>query len=271
MEENNTKKRVLIVGSGSYIGMSFYNASKDLFDITVVDARKPLSIDLYKGFDSVLHVAGIAHVGKKRSLKSLYYKVNRDLGIESAKLAKAAGVKQFIFMSSMIIYGGDKPVGHPKIISKETVPQPEDYYGDSKLQADLSIQKLSDSDFHVVIIRTPMVYGEGCKGNYPRLVELAKKLYFIPKIKNERTVINIHLLISFFVKYICNNSAGIFYPRDEQPFCTYQMMMKVRTDLGKKTKLTTFFNPLIFLCSFFSRTVRKMFGTKIYSEEMPQD
>lgn len=263
------KKKVLIVGAGSYVGMSFYNASKDLFDISIVDSTKPLSVETFRGFDCVFHVAGIAHVSRKKKMKSLYYRVNRDLAIQSAQLAKEAGVMQFIFMSSMIIFGGDFRVGKKKIIDESTNPNPEDFYGDSKLQADLKIQQLSDEHFHTVVIRTPMVYGDGCKGNYPRLLKLAKKLLILPKIYNERTVIHIDTLISFLKTYIISNSSGVFYPRDSEPLCTYSLMLKTRKESGQKTISTRIFNPLIRFFSFFVLPFRKMFGTKIYSDDLP--
>jgi nucleoside-diphosphate-sugar epimerase len=265
------KKKVLIVGAGSYIGISFEHASKNLFDITTIDSTKTLSVDDYKGFDSVLHVAGIAHVSKKKSMRGLYYRVNRDLAIKSAELAKAAGVKQFIFMSSMIIYGGDYPIGKEKIIDQNTKPDPEDFYGDSKLQADLAIQKLADSSFKTVVIRTPMVYGPGCKGNYPKLQKLALKLPLLPKIQNERTVIQIDTLVSFFQNYISCEKSGVFYPRDEKPFSTYETMVAARKAAGKKAHGTVLFNPLIVFCSLFMDKLRKMYGSKIYSPSLPKD
>jgi len=265
------KKKVLIVGAGSYIGMSFYNASKDMFDITVVDAQKPLSVDQYRGFDSVLHLAGIAHVSKKRSMKELYYKVNRDLAIRSAESAREAGVKQFIFMSSMIVYGGDNSIGKPKIITNATAPHPADFYGDSKLQADMAIQKMASPSFRTLVIRTPMVYGEGCRGNYPRLEKLAGKLFFLPKIQNQRTMININVLISYFQKYITQELSGVYFPRDDKPFNTYEMMLQTRQNQGRKTRPTVIFNPLIRFASLFVPAFRKMYGTKIYADDLPKD
>jgi nucleoside-diphosphate-sugar epimerase len=266
-----SKKKVLIVGAGSYIGTSFYNASKEMFDVTIIDAQKPLSIEQYRGFDSVLHVAGIAHVSKKKSMKDLYYRVNRDLAIQSAQLAKEAGVKQFIFMSSMIVYGGDYRVGKPKIITSATVPDPADFYGDSKLQADLAIQKMASSSFRTVVIRTPMVYGVGCKGNFPRLQKLAQRLYFLPKIQNQRTAIEINNLVAFFQKYIEHESCGVFFPRDPLPFCTFDVMLNARMAAKKKTKPTRLMNPLIYFCSTFVGPLRKMYGTKIYSNDLPEE
>jgi nucleoside-diphosphate-sugar epimerase len=264
------KKKVLVVGEGSYIGTSFINGSKDLFDIVAIDSRQPLTVETYRGYDAVLHVAGIAHVGKAKKMKDAYFAVNRDLAIKSATLAKEAGVKQFIFMSSMIIYGKDLRVGKTKVIDEKTAPAPVDYYGESKLEADLAIQKLSDASFQTVVIRTPMVYGEGCKGNYPRLEHLALKLPLMPKIQNARTVIEIQRLVSFFQFYIEQGSAGVFYPRDEQPMCTYEVMKNARLKAHKKCHATRFFNPLLRFLSLFMNTLRKMYGSKVYAASLPE-
>lgn len=89
----------------------------------------------YTKYDSVFHVAGIAHVDPKPEMKPLYYKVNTDLTIEIAKWAKEHGVKQFIYMSSGIVYRVSKSL-KGDIKTKESQPCPNGFYGDSKLQAE---------------------------------------------------------------------------------------------------------------------------------------
>ena len=141
----------------------------------------------FDGYDVVFHVAGIAHadVGKvTEEGKELYRKVNTELAIETAKKARAAGVKQFIFMSSAIVYGASSPIGKEKIITKDTKPEPENFYGESKLNAETGLLELSAGDFKVVILRPPMIYGPGCKGNYNSLRKFALKLPIFPKVKN---------------------------------------------------------------------------------------
>ena len=93
-------------------------------------------------------MAGIAHVSTEPKMKDLYYKVNRDLTIEVAKKAKTEGVKQFIFLSSMIVYGDI--VKKNRIIDKNTIPKPKNYYGKSKLEAEKGIKPLANEDFKVV-------------------------------------------------------------------------------------------------------------------------
>ena len=101
-------KNILITGAGSYVGESVrrYILAKDSsYQIDAVDTVGDnwKKVD-YTKYDVVFHVAGIAHVNADPKMEPLYYKVNRDLTIEVAKHAKAAGVKQFIFMSSQIVF-----------------------------------------------------------------------------------------------------------------------------------------------------------------------
>ena len=107
-------KKILITGANSYIGVSFENYMKQWADEYSVD-----TVDMidgtwrekdFGGYDAVFQVAGIAHKKETKENFELYYKVNRDLAIETAKKAKKDGVKQFIFLSSMSVYGMDTGV-----------------------------------------------------------------------------------------------------------------------------------------------------------------
>ena len=179
-------KKILITGANSYIGTSFENYIKQ-FDGYQVD-----TVDMIDGtwreknfseYDTVFHVAGLAHsdVGKvSDEIKAKYYAVNTDLTVETAKKAKVEGVGQFVFMSSAIVYGESAPIGKSKVITKDTPVNPANFYGDSKVQAENGILPLSDDKFKVVILRPPMIYGKGSKGNYPMLAKIAQKyLYFL--------------------------------------------------------------------------------------------
>ena len=198
-------KNVLITGANSYIGVSFekYAAEhySDQLSISAIDMldgvwrEKDFSI-----FDIVYHVAGIAHadVGNvSDELKAKYYSVNTDLAIETAKKAKAEGVKQFVFMSSAIVYGDSAPYGKIKRITKNTEPSPANFYGDSKWQADKGVRELAESSFMVSVLRPPMIYGKGSKGNYSTLAKMAKKLPIFPDIQNERSMLYIENLCEF--------------------------------------------------------------------------
>ena len=258
-------KKVLIIGENSYIGESFIKATEEKgMDITVVSSfdDKWKEAD-FSDFDSVLHVAGLAHVSKDKSLEPAYYKINRDLAIEAAEYAKKNGAKQFVFMSSIIIYGKDGRIGEKRQVSVQDYA-PEDFYGDSKLQADLAIQKSADENFKTVVIRTPMVYGESCKGNFPKLIKAARKLPFFPDIQNERSMIYIGNLTEFIRLAIENEISGVFYPQNSEYVCTSKAVRDMAALCGKKMRLTKIFNPILSLLSKRVGFINKVFGSKTY-------
>src|SRR5699024_1478390 len=173
-------KNILITGVNSYIGNKFeewVSQWPDEYRVTKISLRNDFwkTMD-WSEFDVILHVAGIAHNSSDPELEELYYKVNRDLTVEVAKKAKTEGVSQFIYMSSIIVFGSKV-----EVIDSNTQPNPDNFYGDSKLQGELGIKDLQEEYFNVVIVRPPMVYGNGSKGNYPRLSKLATITPFFPE------------------------------------------------------------------------------------------
>lgn len=173
----------------------------------------------FSGYDVVYHVAGIAHSDNGRisaEKEKLYRSVNTDLTIETAKKAKADGVKQFIFMSSAIVYGDSAPIGKAKVITKDTVPSPANCYSDSKLQAELGILPLQDESFKVCVLRPPMIYGKGSKGNFPTLEKMADKLPIFPKVQNQRSMLYVGNFVEFVRLMIENEEEGIFWPQNAE-------------------------------------------------------
>lgn len=165
-------KRVLITGANSYIGNSvrdYLLQWPEDYAVTIKDTIgwNPKTDD-FKGYDVVFNVAGIAHIKETSKNRHLYYDINRDLVIKVAKAAKHGGVKHYILLSSMSVYG--LTVGH---ITKATPVNPKTAYGKSKAEADEEIKKLEDERFKFACLRPPMVYGKGFKGNYQSLREFA--------------------------------------------------------------------------------------------------
>lgn len=253
-------KKILITGAGSYIGTSFakYMQKYEGYEIDTVDMidgswrQKDFSL-----YDVVFHVAGIAHQKETKENAHLYYEVNKDLAIETAKKAKESGIKQFVLLSSMSVFGINKG-----IITQSTKPNPKSNYGKSKLLADIEIEKNADEAFKVAILRPPMVYGDGCKGNYQRLKKLALKTPVFPDISNKRSMIHIDKLCQYVKTYIDNSETGVFYPQDDTYVCTAEMVKKIADENGKKIHFTKIFNPLIKIMKI--DTVDKVFGDLIY-------
>lgn len=228
--------KVLITGADSYIGTSFENyvSEYESFSVDTVDMIDGSWREKdFSEYDVVFHVAGIAHAetGKvSDETKQLYYKVNTDLAIETAEKAKQQGVKQFVFMSSMIIYSGCTETA----INSETAPKPFNFYGDSKLRADIALQDLNDDNFKVVILRPPMIYGMGSKGNYPILAKMAKKLPVFPKVKNKRSMLYVGNLCEFIKLVIVNGDSGVFFPQNGEYTNTSEMVHSIAKASGHR-------------------------------------
>ena len=269
-------KKVLITGANSYIGTSFENYVMQCHDyqIDTVDMIDGKWRDKsFSEYDSVFHVAGIAHsdTGKvSEERKQFYYQINTDLTIETAEKAKADGVGQFIYMSSAIVYGDSAPIGKLKRITRDTPVAPANFYGDSKVQAENGLLKLADEGFHVVILRPPMIYGKGSKGNYPQLSKFAQKLPLFPYIKNERSMMYIGNLTEFVKLMIDNNESGIFYPQNAEYVATSEMVQVIAQAHGKKTRLVKGTTVPLKAMSHATGLVNKAFGNLSYDMSMSE-
>ena len=268
-------KRVLITGADSFVGTSVQNYLKQWpqkYEVTTVGTKegewKELKFSL---FDTVYHVAGIAHSDTghvTEEKKAFYYKINTDLAIDVAKKAKAEGVKQFIFMSSAIIYGDSAPIGKQKIITKETSYSPANFYGDSKVQAEIGLLPLSDKDFKVIILRCPMIYGKGSKGNFPTLEKIALSLPIFPKVKNARSMLYIGNLAEFVRLMIENEESGIFWPCNKEWSNTSELVKLIASIKGKRTVLLSGFGWVLKLLSPFTGYINKAFGNLAYDKHL---
>jgi UDP-glucose 4-epimerase len=256
-------KKVLVIGDDSYIGMSFEAFAKDKFGIKMVSSRNGAWKDVdFSGYDSVLHCAGIAHISRDPKMKSLYYEVNCDLTVNVALKAKESNVRQFVFLSSMLVYGSRNTE-----IDKETIPNPDNFYGGSKLKAEQGLQKLADSNLKLCVIRPPMVYGKRCKGNFPRLVKLARKMPLFPDYPNKRSMIFIDNLCNFICGLIDNKNDGVFLPQNSEYVCTTELVRAIRKCYGKWLRTTKVFNPAIrFLVKRMS-VFNKVFGDLCYVKQ----
>jgi len=265
-------KKILITGANSYIGISLEKWLAKWADKYFVD-----TVDMIDGswkendfakYDVVFHVAGIAHVSSDPKMEDLYYKVNRDLTIDTATKAKSSGVKQFIFMSSIIVYGDSSDINKKMVITKNTVPKPSNFYGNSKLQAEEGIESLKSDDFKIAVLRPPMIYGKGSKGNYPKLASYAQKLPIFPNVHNERSMLHIDNLCEFIRLMIDNEESGVFFPQNSEYVKTAELVKLIAEAHGKKIILTKLFNPLLKLMGFFVGMVNKAFGNLVYEKSL---
>jgi UDP-glucose 4-epimerase len=270
-------KRILVTGANSYIGTNFatYLAQPEFAGKYQVDTLDMIG-DAWKSFDfspydAVYHVAGIAHSdnGKISDERAkLYYAVNTDLTVACAQKAKAAGVKQFVFMSSAIVYGDSAPIGKEMLITRDTPVNPANCYGDSKVQAENGLRPLDCDTFKVVILRPPMIFGKGSKGNYPLLSKLARKLPAFPKVENCRSMLYIGNLVEFVRLMIENDEHGTFWPQNPQYSNTSEVISLIAKAHDKRCVLIPGFGWALKILSHATGLVNKAFGNLAYDQSM---
>jgi len=266
-------KKILITAKNSYIGNSFaaWVADRPEYTIDFISCRTDeWRKQSFSGYDVVLHVAGIAHVEAKAEQEDLYYRINRDLTVELANKAKQEGVNQFVFLSSMIVFGESNTTTPYLIVNNGTRVNPASFYGSSKAQAEEGILLLENEKFAITIIRPPMVYGVGSKGNFPRLLGIARKTFIFPLIDNNRSAIYIDNLCEFIHLIIKNNERGIFHPQNKEYLNTSELIEKLADSYKKKIVFVKSFNIFVALLAKKLNTVNKVFGTYTYEQEMSQ-
>ncbi len=267
-------KHILILGKSSYIGTSFAQYVREHrpeeFQVKAVSLRDAhWREEDFSKYEAVFHVAGIAHadVGQvTEEEKQEYYRVNRDLTLEAAKKAKESGVGQFVYMSSMIVYGKTEHV------TLDTIPKPENFYGDSKWQADKGVRAMGDEKFRVAVLRAPMIYGKGSKGNYPALVKMARKLPLFPKVKNRRSMLYIENLCEFICHVIGEGREGVFFPQNEETVSTSRLVEEIAGVWGHRIWVTPLLAPVVSMGKHFPGKIgglcRKAFGNSYYEPQM---
>lgn len=276
--DRTARKKILITGAHSYIGTSFEAWARehyaDNFEIDSLDMHGEQWRERdFSPYDTVFHVAGIAHADIGRvteETRTLYYSVNRDLAVETARKARDDGVKQFVFMSSMIVYGASTaPKGR---ITRDTLPWPANFYGDTKWQADKGVRALQTEGFKVAVLRPPMIYGAGSRGNFPLLVRLAKRLPVFPDFDNERSMLYINNLTEFLCLLMLTGEGGIFFPQNAEYTRTADMVRMIARASGRRLLLTRLLNPAVALAFHIpgkiSGLARKAFGNSACDQEI---
>ncbi len=270
-------KKILITGKNSYIGTNVerYLVERS-YQVDTIDMRGNAWKEYdFSPYDAVFHVAGIAHADVEKvskEEKERYYDINCRLAVETAKRAKEQGVGLFVFMSSIIVYGESGGIGKKRVIKADTPLTPANFYGDSKVKAEEGLKPLADGDFQIAILRPPMIYGKGCKGNYRTLEKLAKVLPFFPAIENERSVLSVENLAKAVEMIMAKPESGVYFPQDSGYGNTAKMVQDIAAERGKKVRLTRLFNPAIRCVGKtkgkYGRLVNKAFGNLCYDKEL---
>lgn len=259
-------KRVLITGANSYVGISLDNYLRkwpDKYEINTVDLEDEAWRKMnFSAFDVVFHVAGIAHIKETKNNQALYFRVNRDLAYETAEKAEAEGVNQFIYLSSMSVYGIESGV-----ITKDSPLSPKTAYGKSKLEAEELLTTLEN--IQVAIVRPPLIYGKGCKGNYQKLAAFAKKFPIFPNYENHRSMLYIDNLCEFIRLIIENKDHGLFFPQNKNYVNISEMVAFIAAASDREIYLTKVFNPFIKVLTGI-RIFLKVFGSLVYEKSMSE-
>ena len=263
---------LLITGGHSFIGGAVRARMEEAspeFHCTAVSLRGDgwKAMDLSR-YDAVLHCAGIAHVSPDPSLADAYRTVNFELTRDLAQKAKADGCSHFIFLSSMIVFGQAARAGERRLISPDTPPAPVNAYGQSKLDAENALRALEDDGFRAAILRPPMVYGDGCKGNYNALRSLARKLPIFPEYENRRSMLYVENLAELIAQIVLSGASGTFHPSDGQPRSVSDIVRQICLCHGKNMRFSRALAPLVTLAGGRG-VVRRAFGDMDYDASMP--
>lgn len=263
--------KILITGNNSYIGANFEKwVSKDTnFQIDTVDVREDSWKQMDFGqYEAILNVAAIVHKDYKTIDPALYYKVNRDLAVALAKKAKEEGVKQFVHMSTMAVYGLEGKIGKQVIIDWDTPYQPTNPYGKSKVEADELLLGLADSTFTTSIIRSPMVYGPNCLGNYVLLSKMVQKVRIFPAIDNQRSMLYVDNLSEILKQIIEGREQGIFHPQNTEYVSTRQMVRHIAQAKGIKLYESRLMAVGVKLVGRYIGICGKVFGNLTYAQDL---
>lgn len=249
--------KLLITGSSGFVGRYFIKKYKGKYDIRTFSFLKDdiNSLDC-SDVDVVFHLSALVHQMGGASVEE-YRKVNVTQTLELAKKAKESGVKHFVFMSTVKVYGEETD----GVYTEESECHPEDEYGKSKLKAELELKKLEDENFQISIIRTPIIYGNGVKANIKSLVNLVKKVPILPfgNIQNKISMVYIGNLCHLVDVAIDKQKAGIFLASDDEPLSTSKLIELIAKNLDKKVYLIKipFFESLL-------KIVKPSFHKRLY-------
>jgi UDP-glucose 4-epimerase len=253
--------RVLITGANSFVGLNFrkYSHCEAIDEVSLLDTD-PGDIH-FENYDVVLHLAAIVHQSRKISEQN-YFKVNRDLCLSIAERAKNAGVGQFVFLSTLKVYGRE---GLSSFLRNEDSEcYPDDFYGKSKYAAEAGLNNLTDSNFTVSIIRTPLVYGEGVRANMMSLIKLVESSPILPfaRMNNRRNFTFTENLVAYIDKIIEKRAPGTFIAMDQNALSTTELVNCISKYLGKRVFLVKLPELLLSLCrKFFPTNFERLFGS----------
>lgn len=252
---------VLITGQNGYIAKKLYSYLLDRrHDVSFLNVRQDVwRHSSFEDIDCVVHLAGIVHNSSNDPQE--YQRVNVDLTAALARKAKDENVPQFIFISSMAVFGKSDEFLPLNEITAQTPLLPQTLYGKSKMSAEKEVEKIYGD--RACIVRPPMVYGENCTGNYRRLRELVLRFKIVPHYENRRSMIYVHNLCELLRLLIENTGAGIFHPQDAEFLPTYEISRIIGNE--NEVNVRALRIPFLKLGAAIVPDLKKAFGSLSYS------
>lgn len=200
----------------------------------------------------VIHAAARAHIMKDEVADPLeeYHRVNVDGTLSLARQAAAAGVKRFIFISSIKVNGEQTRLD--QVFTASDTPAPEDAYGISKWEAEQGLQQLAtETGMEMVIIRPPLVYGPGVKGNFASMIKLVTSGLPLPfgVIHNQRSLVAVDNLVDLIITCVDHPAAAnqVFLAGDGRDLSTTELLQGVALSMGRHARLIPVPAPLLML------------------------
>jgi nucleoside-diphosphate-sugar epimerase len=256
------RSKILLTGGTGFVGRRFAEYNKHKFDIITVNLRQVSVEEIdFSGITAVVHMAGLAHQLKKTPAAA-YFAVNTELTELLARRAEASGVPQFIYISSVKVYGE----GSSQVITEQTPCSPEDDYGKSKLAAEDILKKMENASFKVAIVRPPVIFGPYVKGNMLRIMRLVQKNRFLPfkGVNNKRSMIFVDNLVEFVNAIISKQQAGTFLPAEENPLSTEELINFIHQGFDSQSRLIKLPEPLVIIIKLmFPGLHKRLFGSFI--------
>ncbi|MDR0234257.1 MAG: NAD-dependent epimerase/dehydratase family protein [Zoogloeaceae bacterium] len=193
-----------------------------------------------RDIEVIFHLAGRAHRGhdSSKSARLVYFRDNLEITRALAEAAMKERVRRFVFASSVAVYGTASAIGEAFREDTPVAPHPDNVYAQSKLAAE---EFLLSSALESVVVRLPLVYGAGVKGNMAALMRLARSGLPLPLagIDNRRSFINIPNCVDFFITAACHPGAGgrIFLASDREDATTPELIRAIAREIGKPARL----------------------------------
>jgi UDP-glucose 4-epimerase len=264
--------KILITGETGYVG----NHAKEYLENTTnyvvkkVSLRRNNWMDMdFSEYDSIVHC--VAVIPKNNIEDSVFFSVNHELSEKLAKKAKSDGVKQFIYLSSMAVYGMKPSTKKGEgLIYSDTPCNPDSVYGKSKYQGEQAVVSLADDNFKVAIVRSPSIYGKRSTNYFNQYYYIISKLFIQPYAftKCKRSAIYIENLCELFRLLIKNSNHGIFCPADNPTLSTVEYIKFLQNSKGNNFYSSRLFGLALKLVCSRMPIIYSMWGSIAYDDSL---